>query len=109
MQLFTSIIDLVANPSKLQRPECSGAPAISPLNVPMILLNLIDEIRCSSIEMTESILMHDKLNGNVEDFAVTEIIKHVHQDKKLVFENVGLNGELLEGYDGRHLVTSNCS
>ncbi len=40
----------------------------------------------------------------MESYSVEEIVKHVHVDKKLVFENVGLNGEILEGYDGRHLV-----
>jgi hypothetical protein len=41
---------------------------------------------------------------SMEEYSVGEILKHVHEDKKMVFENVGLNGELLEGYDGRHLV-----
>jgi hypothetical protein len=72
----------------------------------MILLNLIDEIRSSGIELMENILINEKLNGSIEDYAVREILKHVHTEKKLVFENVGLNGELLEGYDGRHLVSS---
>eukprot|EP01031_Cornospumella_fuschlensis_P028321 gene28321-34196_t len=96
VRMLESIFDLVENPSKLQRPQCAGAPAISPLNVPMILLNLIDEIRSAGIPITERMLA-------MEAYSVKEILKHVHEDKQMVFENVGLTGEILEGYDGRHL------
>jgi hypothetical protein len=40
----------------------------------------------------------------METYSVKEILKHVHEDEKMVFENVNINGEILEGYDGRHLV-----
>jgi hypothetical protein len=56
-----SIFDLVEHPSKLQRPECAGAPAVSPLNVPMILLNLIDEIRSAGIETNGEALNNSSL------------------------------------------------
>jgi len=37
------------DPSSLGRPNCEGAPESSPMNVPMILLNVIDELRHAGV------------------------------------------------------------
>lgn len=108
LSLLTTIISLSRDPSPLGRPSLPGAPPTSPMNVPMILLNLIDELRHSGVidesptasapEGSEAV---DYLT--IERWCISEILKHVVADKKMVLEVVGVNGEVLEGYEGRHM------
>lgn len=98
IKLLNSIISLSKDPSPFARPVCCGAPPTSPLNIPMILMNLIDELRTAHIL--------DDCSENysaIEEWCVEEIKKHVIVEKKIVLEVVGPNGEIIEGYDGRHM------
>jgi hypothetical protein len=47
--LLDLIIVLSHDPQSLGRPNCEGAPESSPMNVPMILLNVIDELRHAGV------------------------------------------------------------
>ena len=38
-----------------------------------------------------------------EEWCISEILKHVHIEKRIVLENVGPDGSLIAGYDGRHM------
>lgn len=100
LTLLKSIISLAHDSTPLGRPKCSGAPATSPLNVPMILLNILDEFRIAGAIGLSS----DELDYNEEEkWCIAEILKHVIVDKKIVLENVGVDGSILPGYDGRHM------
>jgi N-acylglucosamine 2-epimerase len=99
-QLLATVIGLSRDPAPLGRPVLPGAPATSPLNIPMITLNLLDELRhAGTIE--EDV---DGLNfEEIERRCVNEIVKHVRLDQKVVLENVKMDGSVLPGYDGRHM------
>lgn len=77
--------------TKVGRPALPGQPASRMLAVPMILLNLIEEV--------------DGLNTKryyteAED-CINRILLHVDHERKVVRENVSLDGSTLEGPDGR--------
>jgi len=98
LKLLNTIIGLVHDPSPLGRPKCPGAPASSPLNVPMIVLNVLDEFRLAgAIGLADDALDY----GAEEEYCVREILKHVIPDRKIVLENVLVDGSLMPGYDGR--------
>jgi N-acylglucosamine 2-epimerase len=103
--MLNNIISWAHDPSPLNRPHCTGAPATSPLNVPMILLNLLDEFQhCGALDYAHASHL---TNGNdylaEEKWCIEEIIKHVRPREKIVLETVGTNGEVIPGYDGRHM------
>jgi N-acylglucosamine 2-epimerase len=99
VQLLQEIITLKNNPSRLGRPLCPGQPPLCPINVPMILLNLIDEVRKAGL-----ISALDIKYTREEEWCVDEIVRHVNPERQLVFENCGPDGQFLEDtFDGRHL------
>ena len=103
-KLLRSIVSLSHDPSPLGRDiiYCDGAPSSSPMNVPMILLNVIDEMRRAGA--IESVDDNDgDLFVEEEKWCIDEILKHVILDKKLVLENVSSDGSIIPGYDGRHM------
>jgi N-acylglucosamine 2-epimerase len=90
MEVFNSILGWARDPSPLGRSLPSAAPT-SPLNVPMIILNVIEEIR-----NTSDVTKYDRsLFEKDAEWCVEEIKKHYHPEKKLVFELVSSKGELL--------------
>jgi N-acylglucosamine 2-epimerase len=102
------------HPEVLGRPSLKGAPATSPLNVPMIILNLIDELRRSSGDIAEaevgdgsssSLLTRSGIDFvSEEQWCIAEIMKHVIPERKICLEVVGQDGAVLDGsYDGRHM------
>jgi hypothetical protein len=65
----------------------AGAPALSTLAVPMILLNLILELQIGLSDEDKAVFYPaEKL------WCVAEIKKHVHEEKRLVLENVRPDG-----------------
>ena len=98
--MFELVIDYFKQPSLLGRPVMPGQPSMTTLAVPMILLNLIDELRSGGKQSGEPIDRHS-FQEDV-DWALDRLRLHVNRDKRLVFENVGLKGELLlDSPDGR--------
>ena len=71
-------------------------PGVRPnqgLAVPMILLNIFEEISGSNWSRYESEIR----------MCINEILQHVDSDRKIVFETVGLNGEFIDSIEGRML------
>ena len=98
VSLLHSIIQLSHDPSPLGRTPLPGSPAVSPLNVPMILLNVIDELRELSVLPTET----EQFDYRQEEkWCVEEILKHVIVEKRIVLESVLADGREMPGYDGR--------
>ena len=70
-----------------------GVPPNQGLAVPMILLNIFEEISGSNWSRYESEIR----------ICINEILQHVDSDRKIVFETVGLNGEFIDSIEGRML------
>jgi N-acylglucosamine 2-epimerase len=103
LELLHSIIRLAHDSSPLGRPRCSGAPAVSPMNVPMILLNVIDEFRTAGVIKSVADATSGINYEHEEAWCIEEILKHVIPDKRIVLENVGVDGSVINSYDGRHM------
>lgn len=93
-RIFKRIQDYASNPSLLGRPSYdNGMPATSELAVPMILLNLIEELNGP--------------DGNdyadISVWCVQQIDKHYRPEMKLVLETVGSDGTPLDTIEGRLL------
>ena len=101
-KLLQLIVRLSHDPSPLGRIPCEGAPPTSPMNVPMILLNVIDEMRKARAIECESDFDGDTY-AREEAWCIDEMLKHVFVEKKLVLENVSPDGSIIPGYDGRHM------
>jgi hypothetical protein len=92
------VIRWAHDPSEVAPAPLPGAAALIPLNVPMILLNLLEELRPGVIGDEEEGYEAERR------WCVGEILKHVHRERRMVFENVGPDGTLREeSYEGRHL------
>eukprot|EP00055_Hartaetosiga_balthica_P006510 m.20480 g.20480 ORF g.20480 m.20480 type:complete len:414 (-) comp5255_c0_seq1:214-1455(-) len=79
----------------------SGVEAMEPLNIPMITLNVICELRrYSKLNKSSGELLY----ADVADECVKQVFKHIHTDKKVMLENVGPKGEFLNSSDGRLVV-----
>ena len=70
-----------------------GVPPSQGLAVPMILLNVFEEIAGPNWSDYESEITT----------CITEILQHIDSDRKIVFETVGPNGEFIDTIDGRML------
>jgi N-acylglucosamine 2-epimerase len=76
------------------RPKFNGMPIMSTLAIPMILLNVIDEIKNA----------HGDIGYNdLQKELVKEISLHVKDDLRAVFENVGIDGSVFDSPEGRLL------
>ncbi|CAN5466138.1 AGE family epimerase/isomerase [soil metagenome] len=79
--------------SQLGRPVLEGQVPSRSLAVPMILLNVIKELTGGNTSGYEQ---------EIED-CIKQILLHVHEDKKTVFETVGVEGQFLDTIEGRLL------
>ena len=77
--LFWKVYGWSKDGSKLGRPNLSGQGNVHSLSVPMILLNLIEDIADESNLSEFSVLI---------DGLLKDIMKHVDTKRQLVFENV---------------------
>ncbi|KAL1781306.1 N-acylglucosamine 2-epimerase [Sigmodon hispidus] len=82
------------DPAGLGRPQLSGTPAAESLAVPMMLLNLVDQL----VEDDEPL---NKKYSELQDWCVQRIMKHVQRDGKAVLENISDDGKELPGCLGR--------
>ncbi|MEQ8819038.1 MAG: AGE family epimerase/isomerase [Sumerlaeia bacterium] len=93
-ELFQSILRYAKDPSLLGRPVYdNGLPATGELAVPMILLNLIEELNGADGNDFE----------DIAQWCVERIKLHVRHDLKMVMETVPLDGSLLDTPEGRLL------
>lgn len=90
-QVFSKIQKWSADLSLVGRPACEGAAPLQQLAIPMILLNLIEEL--------------DPQNRRGFEKQVRQLINrmllHVHPEKQLVYENVLADGSLHNSSEGR--------
>ena len=101
ISILKRIVQWSRDPSLLGREACAGAPDTSPMNVPMIILNVLDELQSKGALSPESA---DGLDLKMEEeWCIAEILKHVKVDQKQVLEVVLTDGSLCPGYDGRHM------
>jgi N-acylglucosamine 2-epimerase len=89
--LFAKIVHWMRNPAELGRPVLEGATPQSDLAVPMILLNLLLEIREPGSTQYEDIAKE----------CVARIRHHVRPELKLVLEHVAPDGSLIDSPEGR--------
>jgi N-acylglucosamine 2-epimerase len=73
------------------RPAFEGAPDASALAIPMILLNLMDELEQGGMT----------INEEHRTWAVQQMQKHIRPELKLVLEHVMNDGTLLDSPEGR--------
>ncbi|XP_069501517.1 N-acylglucosamine 2-epimerase isoform X2 [Ambystoma mexicanum] len=82
------------DPAGLGRLTMPGAAAASSMAVPMMLLNLVDQMEENNQEMT------DKYSG-LGDWCVEQILQHIQRDGQAVLETVSDDGKELPGCSGR--------
>jgi len=91
-----TILDNVLKWSKdlslIGRPKLAGIPPSSSLAIPMILLDLVNQIMQSYPEVNYK---------KIADSCVVEILLHIHHKHKAVLETVSKNGILLDSPEGR--------
>jgi N-acylglucosamine 2-epimerase len=79
--------------SKLGRPVLEGQVPSRNLAVPMILLNVIEELTGGNTANYEQ---------EIEE-CIKQILLHVHEDKQTVYETVGKDGSFIDSIEGRLL------
>ncbi|QDV06756.1 Cellobiose 2-epimerase [Planctomycetes bacterium Poly30] len=101
LDLFDTILGLIEDPTRLGRPVLSGQTKTSELAVPMILLNLVAELRGEPGSET----FDDREDyDRIEAECVAKVLRHFDAERGLVFETVGAGGErLLDSPAGRLL------
>uniref|UniRef100_A0A8C5R2B8 N-acylglucosamine 2-epimerase n=1 Tax=Leptobrachium leishanense TaxID=445787 RepID=A0A8C5R2B8_9ANUR len=83
------------DPSGLGRPELPGAAPVNAMAVPMMLLNLVDQL---TEEDEEAARKYEDLRN----WSVERILQHVQRDGNAILENVSEDGKELPGCTGRH-------
>lgn len=79
--------------SQVGRPSFEGEVPAQSLAIPMILLNLIEEVTLGET---------DRFRREINE-CIERILLHVHTDRKMVFETVTPDGEYINSIDGRLL------
>ena len=88
LELFQRTVGWIRTPGALGKPAMEGAPALEPLNIPMILLNVMSELRRGSAIWTaageaapDGEAAFTALCGIEEARCVRDILSHVNRDK----------------------------
>ncbi|KAG8554369.1 hypothetical protein GDO81_003774 [Engystomops pustulosus] len=81
--------------SGLGRPELPGAEPVNAMAVPMMLLNLVDQL-CEDDEEAA------RKYGELGAWSVEKILQHLQRNGQAVLENVTEDGKELPGCTGRH-------
>lgn len=98
--LFDRVLALVADPTPLGRPVLAGQKPAQDLAVPMILLNLVAELRGSP----ESATFRDRADyDEIERSCVRRVLLHFDRGRRLVRERVAPDGGVLDSPEGRLL------
>lgn len=96
VEMMDQIIHWVReDPAGLGRPQLSGTLATEPMAVPMMLLNLVEQLGEEDEEMTDKY-------AELGDWCAHRILQHVQRDGQVVLENVSEDGKELPGCLGRH-------
>lgn len=90
-ELFPAVLRYAKDPSLLGRPVYPGGTATIELAVPMILLNLIEELNGPDSDA----------HGDICEWCVEQIRKHFRPELQLVLETVGADGSLVDSPEGR--------
>ena len=93
LELFERVLDLVDDPSPLGRPVLAGQRPARDLAVPMILLNLVAELRGEP--GSDTFDDRDDYDA-IERRCVAEVLLHYDRGRGLVREQVGLDGTPLD-------------
>ncbi|MEJ1280605.1 renin binding protein [Cricetulus griseus] len=83
------------DPAGLGRPQLSGTPDAESMAVPMMLMNLVDQLSEEDEALT-------KKYAELWDWCAQRILQHVQRDGKAILENVSHDGKELTGCLGRH-------
>ncbi|XP_016014313.2 N-acylglucosamine 2-epimerase isoform X3 [Rousettus aegyptiacus] len=83
------------DPSGLGRPQLPGALASASMAVPMMLLNLVEQLGESDEDLVGNY-------AELGDWCAQRILQHVQRDGQAVLENVSEDGKELSGCLGRH-------
>lgn len=83
IELLEVILSWINSPTLLGKPSLPGLPVLEPLNVPMILLNIISELM-------EGLSSQDRSNFYPKEraWAIQNILKHVSEKHQCTFEFV---------------------
>ena len=93
-----AILRWIDDPTPLGRPRLRGQIATSELAVPMILLNLVSEVRGAPGSPT----FRDREDyDRIEARCVASIRRHFDRERGLVFETIGADGSRLDSPEGR--------
>lgn len=94
--MFEKVWTWSKDTSVLGRPKLAGQEPMRTLAIPMIMLNLIEELCGDDQKMRES------FSAEI-DACINLSLSHYDEASGRVYENVGLNGEVMGGYEGRIL------
>jgi N-acylglucosamine 2-epimerase len=100
MSLFERVLALVADPTPLGRPQLAGQRPAQDLAVPMILLNLVAELRGAPGSPT---FLDRPDYDAIERDCVRRVLLHHDQDRGIVRERVAPNGSPIDSPEGRLL------
>ncbi len=92
-RLFSKVWKWSNDLSKIGQPVFEDAEPLVQLAIPMLLLNLIEEIAGANFTEFET-----QINECIE-----RVMLHVHPSRQMVFEQVAPNGEFVNNIDGRLL------
>ena len=100
LALFDRVLALVNDPALLGRPQLAGQRAGQDLAVPMILLNLVAELRGAPGSAT----FGDRGDyDSIEQDCVRRVLLHFDRERGLVRERVAPDGSLIDAPEGRLL------
>lgn len=100
LALFERVLALVADPTPLGRPQLAGQRAGQDLAVPMILLNLVAELR--GAPGSETFDDRDDYDA-IERDCVRRVMLHFDRERRLVREHVAPDGGWIDAPEGRLL------
>ena len=100
LALFERVLALVEDPTPLGRPQLAGQREGQDLAVPMILLNLVAELR--GAPGSETFDDRDDYDA-IERDCVRRVMLHFDRERRLVREHVAPDGGLIDAPEGRLL------
>lgn len=89
-RVFQLFLHYCKDPAVLGRPTLEGSPSMLELGESMFTLSMVDELRTAGggpIKGDKQTMYADEVEG-----ALSNLRKHIHDDRKIVFERVKLDG-----------------
>lgn len=90
-ELFRYVVEYARNPALVGKPDYGHMKPDSALAIPMILLNLIDEVNGPEGDDYQ----------DLKEWCVNKMHLHIRPELHLVLEHVGADGKLLDSPEGR--------